>query len=74
MVTNMENMLRPHIYPCTSVGQYISDKKMLRSSTWGTDIEIVAFADLASVCVIVYRIRKMGEDALMLSSSRLVCE
>ena len=38
----------------TSMQQYIEDKEMNQTSTWGTDVEILAMAHLLKTCVYIY--------------------
>ena len=57
MINELSESLKPHI-PLrynSSVIEYVKGSKMRGRGTWGTDVEIIAFSDMANLCVRVYK-------------------
>ena len=49
-------LLLPHIYPHSCVEDYITNSKMNYNNFWGTNVEILTFANLCQTNVYVYSV------------------
>ncbi len=52
------HLLKPHIFPHSCVDDYIKHTRMNNNNRWGTDIEIMTFANLCQTNVYVFIVQQ----------------